>query len=83
MITFNKYGDFIRRDSYDSDLYACEICPNVGMEILPNFWHTVLTKRENSILLEVKERPFVSDKAKKIVLWTPRDGSAEVVGFFS
>ena len=83
MITFDKHADFIRSDSYGSELYADEICPKFGMEIPPNVWHTVLAKQENSILLEVKEGPFVSDKAKEIVLWAPRDGSAEVVGFLA
>jgi cupin fold WbuC family metalloprotein len=83
LITFDNHGDFIRTDSFGSELYADKICPNVGMEIPPNVWHTVLAKQDNSILLEVKEGPFVSDKAKEIAPWAPRDGSVEAVGFLA
>ena len=65
------------------ELYTDGLYSNVGVEIPPNVWHTVLAKQENSILLEVKEGPFVSDKAKEIALWAPRDGSAEVAGFLA
>ena len=53
------------------------------MEIPPHVWHTVLAKQDNSILLEVKEGPFVSDEAKELVLWAPQDGSAEVESFLA
>jgi len=46
-------------------------------------WHTVLAKQEISILLEVKEGPFVPDEAKELALWAPQDGSAEVNGFLA
>ena len=46
-------------------------------------WHTVLAKQEISILLEVKEGPFVSDEAKELALWAPQDGLAELDNFFS
>ena len=54
LITFDDHGDFIRSDSFGLELYADEICPNVGVEIAPNVCHTVLAKQENSILLESK-----------------------------
>jgi hypothetical protein len=53
------------------------------VEIPPNVWHTVLAKQENSILLEVKEGPFVSDEAKELVLWALQDGSAKVDSFLA
>ena len=49
----------------------------------PDVWHTVLAKQENSILLEVKEGPFVSDEAKELALWAPQDGSEEVDSFLA
>ena len=64
--------------SFGSELYADEVCSNVGLEIAPDVWHTVLAKQENSILLEVKEGPFVLDEAKELQLWAPQGGSAEV-----
>ena len=83
LITFNDHGEFIHSVSFGSELYADKTCPNVGVEIPPNVWHTVLAKQENSILLEVKEGPFVSEKAKEIALWAPHNGSAEAAGFLA
>lgn len=83
LITFDDHGNFIRSSSFGSELYADELCSNAGVEIPPNVWHTVLAKQENSILLEVKEGPFVSDDAKEIALWAPQDHSPEVDSFLA
>ena len=77
LITFDDHGNFNRSSSFGSELYADELCSNVGVEIPPYVWHTVLAKQENSILLEVKAGPFVSNEAKELALWAPKDGSAE------
>lgn len=47
-----------------------------------NVWYTVLAKQENSILLEVKEGPFVSGEPKELAFWAPQDGTAELDSFF-
>ena len=83
LITFDDNGSFILSISFGSELYADEVCSNVGVEIPPHVWHTVLAKHENSILLEVKEGPFVSDKAKELAPWAPQDGSAGVDRFLA
>ena len=83
LITFDDHGNFVRSSSFGSELYADELCSNVGVEIPPDVWHTVIAKQENSILLEVKEGPFVSDDSKEIALWAPQDGSAEVDSFLA
>ena len=83
LITFDDHGNFVRSYSFGSELYADELRPNVGVEIPPHVWHTVLAKQENSILLEVKEGPFVSGEAKERAIWAPQDGSAEVLSFLA
>jgi cupin fold WbuC family metalloprotein len=83
LITFDDHGNFIQSSSFGSELYADELCSSVGVEIPPNIWHTVLARQENSILLEVKEGPFISGEAKEIALWAPQDGSAEVDSFLA
>ena len=83
LITFDDHGNFVRSSSFGSELYADELCSNVGVEIPPDVWHTVIAKQENSILLEVKEGPFVSEDSEEIALRAPRDGSAEVDSFLA
>lgn len=83
LITFDDHGNFVRSSSFGSELYADELCSNIGVEIPPDVWHTVIAMQENSILLEVKEGPFVSEDSKEIALWAPRDGSAEVDSFLA
>lgn len=83
LITFDDQGNFIRSSLFGSELYADGFCSNVGVEIPPHVWHTVLAKQENSILLEVKEGPFVSDEAKELAFWAPQDGSTEAQSFLA
>jgi cupin fold WbuC family metalloprotein len=83
LITFDDQGNFVQSTSFGTELYADELCSNVGVEVPPDVWHTVLAKQENSILLEVKEGPFVLEEAKELALWAPQDGSAEVDSFLA
>jgi len=83
LITFDHHGNFDRSISFGSELYADDLCSSVAVEIPPDVWHTVLAKQENSILLEVKDGPFISSKAKELAPWAPQDGSAEASSFLA
>ena len=81
LITFDDWGGFVQSVCFGTEKYSGDLCPNVGVEIPSDTWHTVIARQENSILLEVKEGPFVSDEAKEFALWAPRDDSAAVDSF--
>jgi cupin fold WbuC family metalloprotein len=83
LITFDDHGNFIRSYLFGSELYTDKLCSSVGVEIPPDVWHTVIAKQKNSILLEVKEGPFISDEAKEPALWAPQDDSAAVDSFLA
>jgi cupin fold WbuC family metalloprotein len=58
----------------DADMY--------GVEILPNEWHTLIAMSPNAVLFEVKEGPFVSEVAKEVAPWAPKEDSAEATQYF-
>ena len=81
LITFDDHGDFIQSFQFGTEQYAAELCPNVGVEIPPNSWHTVLANQDDSILLEVKEGPFNPDEAKELASWASKEGSELAASF--
>ena len=81
LITFDDYGDFIESFYFGTERYSGALCPNIGVEIPPSSWHTVLAHQDNCILIEVKEGPFVPNEAKDFAAWAPVEGSDLVDGF--
>jgi cupin fold WbuC family metalloprotein len=53
-----------------------------GVQIPVETWHTVLPFEE-TILLEIKEGPFIPAKAKEYPTWAPPEGSDEASAYFS
>lgn len=56
---------------------------NVGVELQPGSWHTVLALTEGAILLEVKAGPFKADAAKELAPWAPEEGSESAEEYLS
>ena len=75
IITFDDVGNFADSANFGTEKHLGDLCPNIGVEIDPNVWHTVLANEENSILLEVKEGPFDPLEAKELAPWAPREDS--------
>jgi cupin fold WbuC family metalloprotein len=50
---------------------------DLGVKIESSEWHTVLALEANSILLEVKNGPFVPSEAKEYADWSPKEGSQD------
>lgn len=46
-----------------------------AVSIAPNTWHTVVSNKENSILLEIKDGPFDPNDAKVFSDWSPSEQS--------
>jgi cupin fold WbuC family metalloprotein len=57
---------------YDTqnDINSC-----FAVTIAPNVWHTVVARKDNSILLEVKDGPFDPSIAKEYSDWSPSEDS--------
>lgn len=57
--------------------------PNVGVELPPGSWHTVLALTAGAVLLEIKAGPFVPGAAKEFAPWAPEEGSDEASRYLS
>lgn len=82
IITFDDAGNFINTTNFGTEKHLDNFCQNIGVEIDPEVWHTVIAREENSILLEVKEGPFDSFKAKELAPWAPHENSIEAKKYF-
>lgn len=58
------------------------VTQNLGIELPPGSWHTVLALTEGAVLLEVKAGPFNADAAKEFAPWAPSEGSDEAQAYF-
>lgn len=52
-----------------------------GVEIPPGVWHTVFPLTETSVVLEVKQGPYVPSDPVSFAEWAPQEGAADVPKF--
>lgn len=60
-----------------------DLCPNEGLELPLDTWHTVISIQENSFLFEVKGGSFLSKEAKEFALSAKRHGLATIDSFLA
>jgi cupin fold WbuC family metalloprotein len=51
---------------------------NVGIDLAPGVWHTVLAISETAVCYEVKPGPYVAATDKQFASWAPREGAPGV-----
>lgn len=83
LIIFDESGEIKRISKFGTEKYFNQGVANVGIELSPDIWHTVLALVEDSILLEVKSGPFIASAAKEIAPWAPDEDSSEAVHYFN
>ena len=49
-----------------------------GIEIEPNTWHTLLAEVTGSVILEVKQGPYIPVSFSNFAPWSPRETSTDV-----
>lgn len=75
LFIFDDYGKVLKIIKFGSDPYRRQdINCGVGVEIPPNYWHTVIALSESAILFEVKGGPFDPLLAKEMAPWAPKEG---------
>lgn len=81
LITFGENGrpDCVLR--FGTELYGRDEPLDVGVEISPGTWHTVVALVQGSVLLEVKAGPFDPAAAKELAAWAPEEGSPSASGY--
>lgn len=78
IIEFSHVGGFNNATVFGSEKYCDSEDSSYGVEIPTDRWHTVIALAEGSVLLEVKEGPFIPDSAKELASWAPSVGSPAV-----
>ena len=68
-LEFDDEGGVVSCVQFGTELHHDDECQSVGVELLPSSWHTVLAMEEDSILLEVKQGPFVPHEGKELAAW--------------
>ena len=53
----------------------------IGLQIEPNTWHTVFPVDTETIMMEIKEGPFIAEGFAEFVDWAPDEGSDEASRF--
>jgi cupin fold WbuC family metalloprotein len=56
---------------------------DLGYELPPGTWHTVLAQADGSTFLEVKEGPYDPATAAEQASWAPPEGDASVATFLA
>jgi cupin fold WbuC family metalloprotein len=54
---------------------------NVGVELPPECWHTMIALEENTVMYEIKEGPFDPNRKKQFAEWAPEEGSETAASF--
>ncbi|WP_215390202.1 WbuC family cupin fold metalloprotein [Polynucleobacter sp. MWH-UH25E] len=83
LIVFDEAGEIKRISKFGTEKFLTQGIANVGVELTPVVWHTVLALVEDSILLEVKSGPFIASAAKEMAPWAPPEDSSEAAHYFN
>jgi cupin fold WbuC family metalloprotein len=56
---------------------------NVGIDLEPGVWHTVLAVTETAVCYEVKPGPYVAATDKQFATWAPREGEPRAAEYMA
>ncbi|MEQ9364808.1 MAG: WbuC family cupin fold metalloprotein, partial [Leptospirales bacterium] len=63
-------------DHPDGDLSGESAALNLGIDISPGYWHTLVVLSEYAICFEVKPGPYRASDDKEFAPWAPHEGVA-------
>ncbi|MEP7243558.1 MAG: WbuC family cupin fold metalloprotein [Gammaproteobacteria bacterium] len=75
VITFDDTGRVVSRHSVGEGL------PDMGFETPSATWHTLLSRADGSVFLEIKEGPYDPATAAEFAPWAPAEGDASVAAY--
>lgn len=81
LVLFSEQGQVSQALPFGLGLGA-EHC-DVGVELSPGVWHTVVADLPGSILFEVKAGPFDPQLSKELAPWAPAEGTAAVAAYMA
>jgi cupin fold WbuC family metalloprotein len=77
LVTFDDFGEITCVSRFGTEKHWGVRLIDVGVELPPGVWHTVLALVPDSVLLEVKSGPFDPGVAKELAPWAPAEGTLE------
>ncbi len=77
LVTFDDGGEVQEIVRFGTELHGGHAGINVGVDLPPGTWHTIIALVSGSVLLELKAGPFDSKAAKEPAFWAPEEGSDE------
>ncbi len=81
LVLFDEQGHVM--EAVDFGAAAHQAGCDVGVELSPGVWHTVLAEEPGSVLFEVKAGPFEPELAKEWAPWAPAEGSVDVAAYMA
>lgn len=82
LVVFDDDGNMDEAIKFGTERNADDGDINVGLEIPPGCWHTIVSLKDGSILLELKAGPFNPSAAKEPAPWAPEEGTEESAKYF-
>jgi cupin fold WbuC family metalloprotein len=83
LVIFDEVGGIKKICKFGTENFFAKGVVNIGVELSPDVWHTVIALVENSILLEVKSGPFIPAAAKEMAPWAPEEGTSDGAKYLS
>ena len=77
LVVFDDEGKISRIEKFGTESW----CGNVGVELSPGIWHTILALTPQAVALELKAGPFQPSAAKEAAPWAPEEGSRDAAGY--
>lgn len=77
LMTFEDNGAIREIVRLGTERYACDGCVDVGVELSPGTWHTIVALESDAVLLELKAGPFDPSAAKEVARWAPEEGTID------
>lgn len=75
MAIFSADGVLLNR------IILCAEGPVYAVEVPPLAWHSITAIQTDTVLLEVKQGPYISNSDKNFADWAPDEGAAQCAAF--
>lgn len=79
LVTFDDEGAITNTIRFGSEAHGNDL--DVGIEIPPETWHTVVALVPGCVLLEVKAGPFDPHQSKDLAPWAADEASEEAPNY--
>lgn len=82
VVTFEQDGAIREIIRLGTERYGADEPVDVGVELSPDTWHTVIALEAGTVLLELKAGPFDPGAAKELAPWAPAEGTPAARAYF-